>query len=170
MKRILALALAAMMALTALTGCGAKKPAEKTPEELTQLYADAITENGGEMVEYNPVVSAAKEDDGSAMMLEMLGLKPEDMSAFGISLSMMNIKAYCIALIRPAEGKEEAVTEALNGFIETQKASFEKYLADQYEVAAATRLETLSDGSVLMVMCEGQDEIFDAIKTAVEQG
>ena len=32
----------------------------------------------------------------------------------------------------------------------------------------AARLETLSDGSILMVMTENQDTVFDAIKDAVE--
>lgn len=175
MKRMISLSLALMMALSLLTACGGgnaqpseSQAPEKTPEELTTLYADAITANGGEMVEYNPVISASREDDGSAMLLETLGLKTEDMTAFGVSASMMNVKAYGIALVRPAQGKEDAVKEALQGFIDTQKSNFETYLADQYEVAKAARLETLSDGTILMVMAEDQDAIFDAIKDAVE--
>ena len=168
MKKILSLSMALMLLLSVATGCSSsKKPVEKTPEELTTLYADAITANGGEMVEYNPVISAAKEDDGSAFLLEMLGLKTEDMAAFGISTSMMNVKAYGIAAIRPAEDKEENVVAALQAFIDMQKMNFEMYLADQYDIACAAKLETLEDGTVLMVMCEGQDQVFDAIKTAI---
>ena len=100
--------------------------------------------------------------------LSVLGLKQEDMTAFGISMSMMNVQAYGIAAVMPAEGKEEAVTQALQGYIDQQKAAFENYLADQYEIAGAARLETLSDGTVLMVMCSDQDTVFDAIKTAIE--
>lgn len=44
------------------------------------------------------------------------------------------------------------------------------YLADQYEIASNARVETLEDGTILMVMCEGQDDVFTAIKTAVEAG
>ena len=175
MKRIISLSLAVLMALSLLAGCGGgSKPAEeskapeKTPEELTQLYADAINASGSEMVQYNPVVSAAKEDDGSAMLLELLGLKAEDLTAFGISASMMNVKAYAIALVRPAQDKEDAVMEALQGFIELQKSNFERYLEDQYEIAKAARLETLNDGSILLVMCQDQDAVFDAIRDAVE--
>ena len=179
MKKLFTLALVAALAVSVLAGCGSSNKNEangndtsasqtKSPEELTTLYKDAITANGGEMVEYNPVISEAKEDDGSAMLLEMMGLKQEDMTAFGISTSMMNVKAYGIALVRPAEGKEDTVKEALQGFIDTQKANFEMYLADQYEIAKAARLETLSDGTILMVMTENQDTVFDAIKDAVE--
>lgn len=169
MKKIFAFALAlTMMALAGCSGAGsASTPAEKTPEELTTLYADAITANGGEMVEYNPVMSEAKEDDGSAFLLETMGLKVEDMTAFGISVSMMNVKAYGIAAVMPAEGKEETVKSALQSYIDTQKMNFEFYLADQYEVASNARLETLEDGTVLMVMCEDQDTVFDGISSAI---
>lgn len=170
MKRILTAALA--LALVVLAGCSSQQTAgtERTPEELTQLYADAITENGGEMVEYNPVISQVSEDDMSAMLLETMGLKQDDMTAFGVSASLMNVQAYGIAAVMPAEGKEEAVTQSLQGYIDQQKSSFENYLADQYEVAGNARLETLSDGTVLMVMCSDQDTVFDAIKTDIEGG
>ena len=170
MKKILTAALALALTLTALAGCSGKSTASqtRTPEELTQIYADAITQNGGEMVQYNPVISEAKEDDMSAMILESLGLTAEGMTAFGISMSMMNVKAYGIAAIMPAEGKADAVKEALQNFIDIQKQSFEQYLADQYEIAKSAKLETLADGTVLMVMCENADAVYEAIKSAIE--
>ena len=126
MKKMFALALAAVMSLSVLSGCASKPaesaPAAKTPEELTTLYAESITANGGEMVEYNPVISEAKEEDGSAFLLEMLGLSAEDMTAFGISTSMMNVKAYGIAAVKPAQGKEDAVKQALQGFVDQKRA------------------------------------------------
>ena len=165
MKKILSFALA--MSMLVLSGCSGQSAAGKSPEELTTLYAESITANGGEMVEYNPVISEAKEEDGSAFLLETMGLKGEDMTAFGVSASMMNVKAYGIAAVMPAEGKEEAVKSALQGYIDTQKMNFEFYLADQYEVANSARLETLEDGTVLMVMTEGQDQVFDSISAAI---
>lgn len=181
MKKLFTLALAAALALSVLAGCGAKNETiggadaptditvtdSKTPEELTALYSDAITANGGEMVEYNPVITEAKEEDGSAMLLEMMGLKAEDLTAFGISTSMMNVKAYGIAAVMPAEGKAEDVKAALQGFIDQKCTEFETYLVDQYEVAKNAKLDTLADGTILMVMTEGQDEVFTAISTAI---
>ena len=169
MKRTISLTLSVLMTAALLAGCGTKTAPEKTPEELTALYAEAITANGGEMVEYNPVVTAVSEEDGSAMILELLGLNPEDMTAFGVSASMMNTKAYGIALVRPAAEKEDAVREGLQGFIDRQKQSFERYLEDQYEVAKNARLETLEDGTILMVMTQEQDTVFNSIKEAVEK-
>ncbi len=169
MKKLRTIPIVLAMLIAALAGCSGKDGTEtaKTPEELTQLYADAITQNGGEMVEYVPVISEVKEDDASAMLLEMLGLKEEDMKAFGISASMINIQAYGIVAVMPADEKTQAVQEALQGFIDRQKKSFEFYLADQYEVAKQAKLETLKDGTVLMVMCQDQDTVFDAISAAI---
>lgn len=172
MKKALSLALALALAVTALAGCSGKSggAAAKTPEELTKLYADAITANGGEGVEYNPVISEAKEGDDSALLLEFLGLKVEDMTAFGISMSLMNVNAYAIAAIMPAEGKADTVKQALQTYQENQMASFEMYLADQYDIAKNAKLETLEDGTVLLVMCEGQDAVYDAIAKAIQAG
>ena len=170
MKKMLALVLALTMTAGVLAGCSGQNAAStKTPEELRQLYSDAITQNGGEMAQVNPPITQVSEEDPmSAMILESLGLTEEDMSAFAISISMMNVKAYGIAAVMPAEGREEAVKEALQGYIDRQRSSFETYLADQYAVAENARLETLSDGTVLMVMCEDQDTVFDAISTAIQ--
>ena len=110
------------------------------------------------------------EEDMSAMILQNLGLLVEDMKAFAISASAMNVQAYCIAAVMPAEGKTDAVTQALQGYIDSQKASFEQYLVDQYEVASSAKLETLGDGTVLMVMCQDQDTVFDAISNAIQNG
>lgn len=170
MKKICTLTLALVLAVGLLAGCGGTTASDKTPEELTQLYSDAITNNGGEMVEYNPVISQAQEGDQSQVILEALGLTAEDMKAFGVSMSMMNVKAYGIAAVMPAEDKAEAVKEALQGYIDRQQQNFEMYLQDQYEVAKNARLETLEDGTILMVMCEDQDTVFDAIANAIEQG
>ena len=72
------------------------------------------------------------------------------------------------AAIYPAAGKSDAVLEGLNAFIDRQKQSFEQYLADQYEIASNARLETLEDGTILLVMCEDQDAVFDAIRDTIE--
>ena len=88
-------------------------------------------------------------------------------AAFAVAVSPMNIRAYGIVAVLPAEGKSEEVQEGLQGFIDQQKQSFEQYLADQYDIANAARLETLDDGTILLVMCEDQDTVFDAIQDAL---
>lgn len=67
-------------------------------------------------------------------------------------------------------GRAEAVTSALQTYVDNTKASFEFYLPGPFEVASNARLETLSDGTVLLVMCEDQDTVFDAISSAITAG
>ena len=126
MKKSLALLLATVLGLSlALAGCSGKSgsASDKTAEELTELYSSAITDNGGEMVEYNPVFTEVKEDDMSAIILENLGLLVEDMKAFAVSSSVMNVQAYGIAAVMPADGKAETVTSALQSYIDAQRAA-----------------------------------------------
>ena len=135
--------------------------------DLAQLYADAITANGGEMAEYNPVITAVSEDDASAMMLASLGLNEDSMDAFAISMSLMNTQAYTIAAIMPAASQESSIMDALQAYIENMQRSFENYLPGPYEVACNAQLAQLSDGTILLVMCENQDEVFQAIEAAI---
>lgn len=169
MKKILSLGLALALTLTMLASCtNGGNQNTKTPEQLNELYATAITENGGEMAEYNAPVSGAASAEETAMLLEVMGLTAEDVSAFAISTSMMMVHAYGIVAAMPAEGKEEAVISGLQSFIERQQQAFEMYLPDQYENAKNAKLETLADGTVLMVMTADQDTVFEAIKDAIE--
>lgn len=170
MKKRGAALLLALLAAASLAACGRGTDGaveDRTADELRELYTGAINAHGGEQVEYDPVFTQVKEDDNSALLLEMLGLKEEDMDAYAVSASMMNTRAYGIAAVMPAQGKEEAVKEALQGFIDRQRESFQRYLPDQYAVAESARLETLDDGTVLMVMTEGQDDVFRGISTDI---
>lgn len=169
MKRSTAIAL---LLTLLLTGCTGKQDEEKTltPDERTQLYETAITSARDEEInQANPPLTSA-EEDGADMVFSLLGVSPDDMSAYALSVSLMNIRAYAVAAIYPAAGKEDVVLEGLRAFVDNQKAAFELYLADQYEIAVNARLETLEDGTVLLVMCEGQDAVFDAISDAIGNG
>lgn len=161
-----------LAALVLLAGCG--KQGETRPEltaaQRTQLYRTAI--EGARDQEVNDavaIVTSAGEDQGQAVF-DVLGLKAEQVEACALSVSLMNVKAYAVAAVCPADGWEEAVREGLNDFIVRQKESFQTYLPDQYEIASKARLETLKDGTVLLVMCEDQDRVFEAVRAAVEAG
>ena len=155
LTRILPLALS----LALLAGCsGGDKPA-LSAEARTQLYETAIEDARDAL----PVLSD-KADEQLPLYLDLMGLTPDDVDAFALSASLMNVRAYGIAAVYPAQGREAAVREGLEGFIDRQKQSFEQYLADQYDIASNARLETLEDGTVLLVMCQDQDAVFDAIR------
>ena len=158
-----------LLALALLAGCGSQGQEQVlSPEERTQLYTDAI--EGARDQDTNEAMGlvTSSEDPTAQLIFELLGVTEEDMSSYALSVSPMNVKAYGIAAIYPAAGKDEVVLEGLGAFIDRQKQSFEQYLADQYEVAKSARLETLEDGTILMVMAEGQDDLFEAIRDTIE--
>ena len=167
MKRTIALILSAVLMAGLLAGCGGTAAKKRTPEELTQLYTQAITDARDEETnQYNPVLNSSESQDFE-MVMGVLGLTEADMTAYAVSISLMNVKAYGIAAIMPAEGREEAVTQALQTYIDNTRSSFEFYLPGPFEVASNARLETLTDGTVLMVMCEDQDTVFNAISAVI---
>ena len=150
-----------------LTGCGGDSAQQRTPEELTQLYTQAITNaRDEEMNRYNPVVNSPEGQDFELIMTT-LGLKQEDLTAYAVSISLMNVSAYGIAAVMPVAGREEAVIQALQTYIDQTKSSFEFYLPGPFEVASNARLERLTDGTVLMVMCEDQNTVFNAVSSAI---
>lgn len=169
LKKTMSLALALCLSLS-LAACAPAKPAAKTPEELKTLYTESINAaRNAEDNEYLPVITSADDQD-AAMILPLMGMdKAELATAFAVAASPMNMRAYGVAAVMPAEGKAEDVKAALQAFIDLQKQNFEQYLPDQKEIANAAKLEVLADGTVLMVMCEDQDTVFTAIKTAIEK-
>ena len=159
------------LAAGVLSGCGAETQENPmTPEERTQLYRTAIESARDQDTNDAYGIVTSPEDDLAEIVFEMLGVEEGDMSAYALSVSPMNVKAYAVAAIYPAAGKEDAVQEGLDAFVENRKASFEQYLMDQYDIADSARLETLDDGTVLLVMCPDQDAVFDAIRTSIEAG
>lgn len=168
MQRLISAVL--LLALT-LTGCAGKQDSKTlSPEERTELYETAIeAARDEETNEAFPLIDEA-DDDMAQTVFELLGVTASDMTSYALSVSPMNVQAYAIAAIYPAAGKEDAILEGLNNFIDNQKQSFERYLADQYEIAVNARLETLEDSTILLVMSENQDPIFDAIRDVIERG
>lgn len=166
MKRTGILALTLVFAL--LLGCTGKPAATRTPEEYTSLYQraleGAVHEDDLDAV---GVLTAADAADAE-MTFALLGVTAEDMSAFALSVSLMNVRAYGVALAMPASGREDTVRQGFEGFVENQKQSFERYLEDQYAIASAARVETLEDGTVALVMCEDQDQVWESIKKTLE--
>lgn len=159
--------------VTVISGCASPSRTDGlTPEELERLYAEAIV--GARDDDYNdafPVMLGSDEsgDEVVAEMLqELLGFKSDDAEAYAMSISLMNVKAYGIVVVKPADGRDQAVKDGLQGFIDRQCQSFANYLADQYEIAKNARLETLKDGTIVMVMSPDQDEVYDSIVKSIQ--
>ena len=180
MKRIFSLLAACVLAL-GLAACGSSPASSGEPKDYAAILTAARPAEDNE----NYVIFRLKdgaytatggyagdltdEDVASqgAMCLQMLGLAAEDVQEAVFSVSLMNVQSYGLAIVKPADGKEAAVTDGLQTFIDGQKAAQENYLADQYAIAKAARLETVKSGEVVLVMCEDQDTVFSSIKDAL---
>ena len=107
MRRIFALTLSALTLLCALGGC--KSPAQKEPltaQARTQLYKTAI-ENArdSETNDYMGIITSADDEQASLIFL-LLGLSEEDMTSYALSVSPVNVRAYAIAAVLPADDPE----------------------------------------------------------------
>lgn len=140
-------------------------PATEAPETeapVTNALGDAITAaRTDEENEAYPVF--CDKDAIEDMYYQVVGFTASDVDEIAMSVSLINVKAYGIVVVKPAEGCADTVKAGLQGFIDTQCANFETYLADQYEIAKNAKLETLEDGTIVMVMCENADSVYESI-------
>lgn len=162
-KKIVAAAMAALTVIT-VAGCAGKKPARVfTAAELKEAVASA---RDAEINEYMPIIT--KDDtEESDMLFEFTRLPADDIEAYAMSVSYMNISAYLVGVIVPKEGKQEAVVKAATAYVESIQKSFESYLPNQYETAKQAIVKVQEDGVVILVMCEDSQTVYDNIVKAL---
>lgn len=161
----LALSLSLVFALL-LAACGGGGNGA-TGTGSTADYAQLITENRTEDENTTLPIITSPDDKDFSMIFELYGFVAEDMERFAVSISMMNVKAYGVAIVLPAEGRTDAVKAQMEAFIEFQQKSQENYLPDQYEIAKGALLETADTGEVVMVMCEDAATMMAALKAGL---
>lgn len=182
-KRLLA-ALLAALTLLALAGCGSSGKTDAAPKDYTQILHDARPDEDNE---YYMIFSPGKEGKFTAqygysesyedadqldeeirnMLLPLLNLEEVDYTDFSASVSGMMVQSYALAIVKPAEGRQEAVKQALLDFVTSEQSSMEHYLEDQYAIAKAAKVEVVPSGEVVLVCCENSDAVLSAIKTAL---
>lgn len=185
MKRIIATLLAGA-ALLGLVGCGGGSSANDNqntePKDYVQIIHDARSEednqynmiftekDGKYTVQYGGAEDMEPEQAESSardMLMPLLGLEPEMYQDFAASVSAMIVRSYGIAIVKPAEGKTQDVVDALQAFVDGQRQTMENYLMDQYEIAKAAQVKTLSTGEVVLVCCENSDQVLANIEKAL---
>lgn len=181
-KRLLA-ALLAVAALFALAGCSKSDKADAAPKDYTKILHDARPDEDNEydmifspgedgkftaQYGYSDSYDAAQLDEEIRnMLLPLLNLEEDMYTDFAASVSGMMVQSYGIAIVKPAEGKADAVKQALQDFVTHEQMSMEHYLEDQYQIAKAAKVEVLPSGEVVLVCCENSDAVLSAIKTAL---
>lgn len=186
MKRIFAVLLASLT-LFACVGCSAGSKADSTtpaePKDYTQIIHDARSEEDntynmiftkGEDGKFTAIDGYSAEyeaeqldDEIRNMMLPLLNLEDDMYTDFAGSISAMMVRSYAVVIVKPAEGKTEDVTAALEAYVASEQQSMEHYLEDQYQIAKAATVTVAPTGEVVLVCAEDHDNILANIEKAL---
>lgn len=188
-KRILAALLtgAVLLAMAlSLAACGkpaSSSSASSTPKDYTKILHDARPEEDNE---YYMIFSKGADgkftaqygysesyeadqlsDEIENMLWPLLGLEDDMVDDFAASVSGMMVQSYGLAIVKPAQGKTDAVVDALKAYVLSEQQSMEHYLEDQYQIAKNAKVETLPSGEVVLVCCENSDTVLANLKKAL---
>ena len=158
MKRFIA-ALLAGLTLFTLVGCsGGSKADSSTPKNYSQIIHDARE------AEYK---ADQLDEEIRDILMPLLNLEDDQYTAFAASISSMMVRSYAVAIVKPAEGKTDAVKAALEAYVASEQQSMEHYLEDQYLVAKAATVTVAPTGEVVLVCAEDHDTILSNIEKAL---
>ena len=183
MKRIIA-ALLAGLCLFALVSCSASSKADSAaPKDYSQIIHDARTDEDneydmiftkGEDGKFTAIDGYSAEyeadqlnDELKDIVFPLLGLEDGSYESFAASVSSMMVRSYAIAIVKPAEGKTDAVKAALEAYVQSEQQSMEHYLEDQYQIAKAATVTVAPTGEVILVCAEDHDTILSNIEKAL---
>ena len=164
MKKVLSLIMAGVLSVGMLTACGGK---EETPSYDVNEVLNTIT----------TAVPIAMPGEVPESELEMImGLSADDYVNYAGQMCMAMVSADRDVVIEAAEGKIDAVTEALETFKQSAIAQFELYLPDQYEKAKAGRVVVKGNYAVLVIAGDnevianqGVEEAYKAVDAAIDE-
>lgn len=126
MKRLVSLALAAVIALS-LFACGGNKNASG-PDFQVQDAMSAMLERAGA----DDMMTLSEKD-----MLDFYGIKGEDMEQFSAAITSTGVSAKEIVLVKAAdEDAAQRIQEQLDKRVTNRMAEFENYLPDQFDIVA----------------------------------
>ena len=186
MKRIIACLMAGVM-LLALVGCGGSgssgSASSAAKKDYTQILHDARSDEDNE---YEMIFTKGEDgkftaqygysaeyeadqlsDEVANMMMPLLGLEDDMYDDFAASVSGMMVRVYGVAIVKPAEGRQEAVKQALLDFVTSEQSSMEHYLEDQYQIAKAATVTVAPTGEVILVCAENHDTLLANIEKAL---
>ena len=183
MKRIIA-SLLAGLCLLALVGCSAGSKADSSAlKDYSQIIHDARTDEDneydmiftkGEDGKFTAIDGYSAEyeadqlnDELKDIVFPLLGLEDGSYESFAASVSSMMVRSYAVAIVKPAEGKTDAVKAALEAYVQSEQQSMEHYLEDQYQVAKAATVTVAPTGEVILVCAEDHDTILANIEKAL---
>ena len=181
MKRLIA-ALLAGLTLFALVGCSAGSKADSAaPKDYSQILHDARTDEDNEYdmiftkgedgkftaIDGYSAEAGQLDDEVRSILLPLLNLEDDMYTDLAASISAMMVRSYAVAIVKPAEGKTDAVKSALEAYVTSEQQSMEHYLEDQYQIAKAATVTVAPTGEVILVCAENHDTLLDNIEKAL---
>lgn len=132
--------------------------------ELSQAYSNAIIASRGDEENANIPTISSFTSELWPYLQPSFGFDATQVESFSLAASTMNIHAYCVAVVKPVEGQEDAVLAGLEAYKAQKINEFTNYLADQLVYAENAVIETLEDGTMILVMGSGSDEVLPKLK------
>lgn len=134
--------------------------------EYEGLLIYVIADNTDEV--YNAIINSKSSIYGMLMPVDdealeqVLGINPSDVSEYSISIPGSMISTSLYMIVKPNEGKEDVVKEAINTYMTNLESQMEFYLVDQYELVK-NRLEKEYGGYLIYIVSTDNDKVYNAI-------
>lgn len=170
MKKISVLLAAVLLLVACLAACGGGQAGGGSTADYKAVLEAARPEELNSIALYTVVTNGDSGDIHNMIFSESFGFVEEDMDKYAISLGTVITKAYGVAIILPAEGREQAVIDQVNAFVEQQQKAQENYLQDQYEIAMGAIVKTAPTGEVLLAMCEDAADVMAKMEEGLKAG
>ncbi len=145
-----------------------EKDDDNKDEALKNKLMQIISNNRNAELNSTVGIVDSNDDQGAEITFEMLGIDEKDMSEYAISLSPMNINAYCVAIVKPADGKKDVIKEAFETYKSSQEEAFEQYLQEQYKIAQDAVITEVGD-YIVFAMCEDSTTFRDNVVSALKK-
>ena len=108
------------------------------------------------------------DDEVKNMILPLLNLEDDMYTDLAASVSSMMVRSYAVAIVKPAEGKTDAVKAALEAYVASEQQSMEHYLEDQYQIAKAATVTVAFRDSVAQYSDSSQSGRSDKLRPDTE--
>ncbi len=183
MKRLIAALLAGLTLFALVGGSAGSKADSAAPKDYSQILHDARTDEDNEydmiftkgedgkftaIDGYSAEYEAGQLDDEvRSILLPLLNLEDDMYTDLAASISAMMVRSYAVAIVKPAEGKTDAVKSALEAYVTSEQQSMEHYLEDQYQIAKAATVTVAPTGEVILVCAENHDTLLTNIEKAL---
>ena len=93
---------------------------------------------------------------------DVFNIEESDVEEFLMKMPMMMTQSNTYIIVKPAEGKEEFVENAINDYMSRLESQWETYLPDQYELVKNRKVEKIGDYLVYIVS-NNNDLVFNTI-------